>query len=394
MKKRLLCIILSAIALTACSNGDRKYVSDISEIGGEKNDIEKDDDVVKVDLISDEGFDFKYATRPLLRIQDTKTYDKDNMYIFGMGSSSGNVYVRLSLRTGKLSGLCAIPGCEHTEPECLYRQGINYPLAVEDELWFVQNDKLYSRKLSEIGEANMLADANVLFQNTYSTQFEEENFPEYPRQITGFIVTENSIFVKCSSYLFRIDRVTMKADEPIKVCDNIIYTMCVDGNTAYVTNDLNELYKIDFETRKVTKLGDKITFPSVYDGRLYYLYWGETLPWLCSASLDGTDEQRLIEDCYVNYLIKDGNVFYTQFSKSVLENISESDPENVVESRMTYICPLDTLEKRLILEFETSDIVSAPQTDRVFLFPAESDRSKNIYIVKTDGSDELTLTNE
>lgn len=391
MKKRLLCIILAATALTACSNNDRKYVSDISGIGGDNSDIGGENiEVVNIDLISDEGFDFKYAERPLLRIEDTETYDKDNMYIFGMGSSSGNIFTRLSLQTGQFSKLCAIPGCEHTEPGCLYRQGISFPLAVEDELWFVKNDKLYSRKLSEIGEANLLANANVLFQNTYSTQFEEETFPQYPNLITGFIVTGNSIFVKCSSYLFRIDRATMKADEPIKVCDNIIYTMCADGNTAYITNDLDELYMVDFETRKVTKLGDKITFPSVYGGRLYYLYWGESLPWLCSAALDGTDEQRLIKDCYVNYLIKDGNVFYTQFSKSIIDR----DPEHITESRMTYMCPLDTLEKRLISELEMDNIVSAPQIDRVLLFPMDYDYRENIYAVKTDGSDMIVLTNE
>ena len=128
-------------------------------------------------------------------------YDKDYMYFLSMGGWPNWCYAKLSLQTGELKGLCDIVGCGHTEPECLYRQDFSYRTVVGDELWFVNNDKLCSCKLSEIGKANMIAGSKVLFQNTYSTQFEKDNFREHPHLITGFNVTDDSIIIMCSNHV-------------------------------------------------------------------------------------------------------------------------------------------------------------------------------------------------
>lgn len=369
MKKRLLCIILAAIELTACSYNGKKYVLDNKITGVDIN-------AVNVNFVSDDSFVFKYAEGPKEKLQsDNISYDKDHMYIFGMGEWPGGCYAKLSLQTGELKGICDIVGCGHTKPECIYQQGINNPKVVGDELWFVKNDKLYSHKLSNIGKANMTDSSKILFQNTYSTQFEKDNFSEYPNQITGFTVTDDSIIIMCSSYLFKVDRITMKADELIKISEYINFEMCVDGNTVYLSNYLDELYKVNLEKRTVTKLGDLSNFPSVYEEKLYYIKWIESIPWLCSASLDGTDEKKLIKDCYINYLIKDGYVIYGQFA----------------ENRKTYVCSLDTLEKSLISDLEMDRITSAPQIDRVLLFSSEFEEGDNIYTVKFDGSDAIKL---
>lgn len=383
MKKQITLIFLVAIAsiMTACAQNKDTYVSlsqtDASDTSGTSLSSDSHTDS-HTDVFSDYKFDDK-NNRTIAN--SAMTFDDQYLYNFSVWGAE-HMRIKLDLKSGEIVPLCDIPACSHQTSDCINNWQIQNPIAVSDEIWHLEKNQL----ISLVGR-----EKTVLFTNTYSTEFEKINYPDMtgddvsPDQriknahllLSGFMLTEDTIYAYGPSYVFTINRDTMKAGEPIKISDNIIYSMCVHNNIAYVANDVNELYMVDFDTRNVTKLGDKIVNPSVSNEMLYYVKWIDSMPWLYSASLDGTDEQQILEDCYVNYYIRDNSVFYSQF---------------VADKDAAYLYFMDTKQKQLLYDERderVNEIVSASYIDRVFAITEDK-----ILSWRVDGSDFVSFPKE
>ncbi len=260
-------------------------------------------------------------------------------------------YYKINLKTGDVVPLCNIPGCAHdvnTNPDCINVKGFS-GTAAGDAFWTQSKGSLVEVK-DENDEKG-----TTLFTNSYHTEFEENYFEDKNniRNFADFSVFENYIYFTAPSYVFRVNRGTMTAEPYIKVCDNRILASCVDAknNAMYAVDDIAELFKIDFETGDVIKLGDNMGSPCVYGDKLYFTRYNKGIRPICVANLDGSNDEELIADGCIDYIIKDGKLFY-------------------YDSKGFFKClDLETGEETVFYEslYDVCGISSASHIDRIFL---------------------------
>lgn len=298
------------------------------------------------------------------------------------GSDITQLY-KINLQSGEVIPMCDTPGCTHEMelyPDCVCNK-YDYisPTAVGDAIWFCRN-----RKLIELKDGK----ETVLYENDYCTEFEEQLLKEYPDQKYSFDVTLGGdgdyIYAFGASYTFRINRNTMKPEQYIKITDDQISSRFVYGNKAYITDMLQELFVIDYESGEATKLGDKINNVAAYDDVLYYTRYNDGEPILYTAELDGSGEKQLLTDCYMDFFVKDGKVVY----------------HNNTGNEALHIYDLSTGEDKVIYDDweRCIGILTADHIDRIFAIGminkkaedtlADQEGTHDVVVsVRSDGSD-------
>lgn len=353
MKKHILTlsIITTLSLLTACGSSDDVYVtlsenSSDTEISSENHSA----------IIPDKPFcnvfaNYCYDGSQNNIMNSMYTFDENYLYLY-KGNNDIGQKVKLNLKSGEFEAMCDIPGCRHSDSECIYNRRMASIRAFEKEIRYISGNRLMSfdgakhttlftnNIVTQIGDASTLVNGELAPGSVISDEC----------ALGGFVIAENKTYLYGGNIVFSMDNDTFTVWTPIKTGDNIIYSMCVYNDAVYAANDVNELYIIDTKTETVKKIGDKIVNPSVFNERLYYIKWVGSIPYLYSASLDGTDEQVVLEDCYVNYVIKNGNVFFSQYSSD----------------KAFYMYSLDKNKKTKLSDIALPDVVSTEYIDRVF----------------------------
>lgn len=383
MKKHIpaLSVLMTLSLLTACQSSDDVYVtmSDSSSntaFSSDLNSLSEDSSTVAPDKpLCNVVVKYHYDGSQNNIMNSMYTFDDNYLYLF-KGIEDIGQKVKLNLQSGAVKAMCDVPGCRHSSSECIYNRQTNSIRAFEKEIRYISGNRLMSfngTKHTTLFTNNIVTQTGDVDElvNGEPAPGSDESF-EYA--LGGCVIAENKTYLFGGNIVFWLDNDTLALKKSTKVGDNVIYSMCAYSDIAYISNDVNELYMIDTKNETVKKLRDKVVNPSVYNERLYYIKWAESVPCLYSASLDGTNEQKVLEDCYVNYVIKDGNAFYSQYSTD----------------KAFYMYSLDKKEKTKLSDIVLPDVITAEYIDRVFAVCGEEIQSW----LSADGSDFIAIKYE
>ena len=272
--------------------------------------------------------------------------------------------------------LCDVAGCTHDPnifPDCINDRWFPDITAVGDELWYDYENKLVAIKDGK---------EEVIYENKYCTEYEKATYKESPndKYSLSFIAADDDhMYLFGPTYVLQLDRNTMQVSKTIDLTTEAhLWTPFVYKGSIYFCNELNEAFRTDIESGETKKLGDHINSVYVYNDTIYYTDWNGGAVILYKADLDLQNSEKLLDDCYMNFVIKDNKLFYSKKSSGEV---------------MCY--DLDTGENKLIYKDMESgvSIITADYIDRVFFigdYVDPDDTSKQydvIASVRTDGSD-------
>lgn len=377
MKKiiSIISVLIAVSLLSACGDSGDVYVSFSENSSNMDVSPERQPDTVTDRTFCNVSQNFGYDISQINIMNSQYTFDDNYLYLF-KGFDGVGQKAKLNLKNGELEALCVTPGCRHSDAECIYNRRMDSVRSFGKEIRYISGNRLMS---FESGKHTTLFTNNAVTQiGEPSTLVSGELAPGSivgdECDLGGIVIAENTTYLYGGNIIFSLDNDTFTAGNPIKIGDNAIYSMCVYNDTAYIANDVNELYMVNIKTETAKKLGDKIVNPSVYSEKLYYIKWVESIPCLYSTALDGTNDQVVLEDCYVNYVIKDGNVFYSQCSSD----------------KAFYMYSLDKKKKTKLSDIAFPDVVFAENIDRVF---AVNDDKIQSWL-SVDGSGFVTIGDE
>ena len=342
-KKYLLSLLLLLmITLNGCTSktdNSSKYV----DLDSAKQDIEEN----RLEIQND---NFLYDNKPYNVMKMNSTIDSDYFYTFE------NPHIKIDLQSGRIRYICENPGCAHTynSPNCLSYQNLSSPVATTNGIFCVQDNKVI-----------LLHDNNedIIFENSYYTDYEKETYPDNMSVLSALTIYGDCLYIIGPTYFFTYNLKTTEINGPHELCDSICMSMAVTAEYLYYSNDSLELFQQDIKTNSITKLDDKVGQVCVNNDNVYYIkyinYDTEKTPCLYRINNDGTDPQKLIEDCWVNYCIAGDHIYYQSF----------------LESRNVYVSKLDGSDKTQIkLEYNGMDL-----SDSINIFSIDS--LDNVFMV-------------
>lgn len=364
--------------------------------------------------------DYRQDTLRTGAIWRYSTFDDKYCYLYSVEGFWGDEYTdqrlqyyKIDLQSGEVSPICDTPGCTHdinNDPGCITHEWPACITAVGDAFWCLTPRSVYNHGFERQDQIiEIKGDTRtVIFENTYCTEFEELNYREDPKDkyhISCFLVDDSYIYLFGPSYAYRIDRKTMKSDEPININDDAsIDSVYMLGGKAYFTDSLDELFVIDFEAGTSVKMGDQIGLIDIYNDKLYYTRvqidqqklddymnkpydrWDydeeadreeflatRTISFYCS-DLDGSNEVKLLDDAS-SCVIKDGMLFYSQWSGD--------------KGKALRCYDLETKQEKVIYDDWKScgTIFTAEHIDRIFVRSENEKHNTVILSVRADGSD-------
>lgn len=380
--KKIICVFTaiccSCILLSGCGDKeDKKELVDLSS-------LESTFDETKSTPLDTAVTSYKQDSYKKQMIGDSSscTFSGDSMLIFtGLGcdsydsvSTSVKQLYKIDLKSGECVPMCTVPGCRHdydAGTACINNQSIRKPTAMGDAVWYISDNRIMELSGDE---------HKTVFENKYCTEYEESVYRDDETQkyvLSCFIADDDKVYLFGPTYTVRLDRATMKAEEYIPVCEAMLFSQFVCDGKAYVCNELQELFMIDYDTGAVKKLGDQINNACVYDGMLYYTRYNGGMPLLYCANADGSGEKKLAEDCYMDFVLKDNKVFY----------------HNYATGGAVRCYDLSTGEDKVIYDgmTECNCVVTAEHIDRIFAIgglqkDGQQGMCSFIVSVKTDGS--------
>ncbi len=377
MKKALsvLLALTLALGMTACKSKEKETYYEVNSEG----DIVDSELLEKVEQestpLNTKVGDYNYHSGNNLIITPyNATVDGKFMYVYSYMGDQG--YVKIDLQSGEVIPLCDVAGCTHDYdqfPDCINNREFSWITAVGDELWYSNNNKLFAIKDGK---------EEVIYENNYCTQLEEDTLKESPDQkytIYYPIVDDNYVYIFGMSYVLQLDRSTKEVLKTIDLpTEAALRTPFVYKGSIYFCNDMQEAFRTDIESGETIKLGDHVNCVYVKNDTIYYTDWNDGAVTLYKADLDLQNSEKLIDDCYMDFVIKENKIFYS----------SNSD-----EKIMCY--DLDTGESKTVYDgFDFSgSIITADYIDRVFFIgeaPNPNDETSPydvIASVRTDGSD-------
>lgn len=388
--KKALCIITaiccSSAILSSCSDKNKETIYDV----GSNYEILDSELAEELELqsapLNTVISDYKQDSykKEMLNAGASCTFDNRFMYLFNHLGTQGSIdvamkmqYYKIDLQSGDIISMCSDPGCTHNPgsyPNCINNKFFEFPTAVGDCVWYIEGNKIFELKDGKSSE---------VYENTYFTDFEIDNYkdiaPNAECGLYNLIIDDDLIYAFGPSYTFKIQRNTMEASDLVNISDDaLVLSSFIYNDKAYVCNELQELFVADYETGEVTKLGDKINTASVYNDVLYYTRYNGGKPILYTADLDGSGEKKLLDDCYMDFFIKDGKVFY-----------HNNGTGNSVRSY-----DLSTGENKDIFDDweDVSCVVTANHIDRIFAIGCNEDGESVVISVRSDGSDLWAVT--
>lgn len=367
---------LAASMLTACQSSERETYFEVNSEGEvvdselfekiEQESVPLNTKIENYSCHSDRNLFI--GTSNFITLSDKFLYNYD-----GVGNRE---YVKIDLQSGEVIPLCDVAGCTHDSddfPDCINNRNIGWITAVGDEIWYDDANKLIVMKDGK---------EEVIYENKYCTEYEEatrKNGADEKYGILFIVADDNYVYLFGFSYVVQVDRNTMKAVKTIDLpTETDLRTPVVYKGSIYFCNELQEAFKTDIESGETKKLGDHVNCVYVWNDTIYYTDWNDGAVTLYKADLDLQNSEKLLDDCYMNFVIKDNKLFYSKKSNGEI---------------MCY--DLDTGENKLIYKDIGSgaSIFTADYIDRVFFIggyvnPDDTNEKYDVIAsVRTDGSD-------
>ncbi len=356
--KKIFCIAnaLLIMSLCACNQAENEeaYV-----------DISKVEEQIANEQLNIDVVDFTYDDKPYNIMRLTTTIDSEYFYSFNYPN------IKINLESGHVQYYCNLAGCAHSELSstgCMSWQDFCSPVAAADGIYYIDNDKVCCLD----GENQI-----TILKNTYSTDYEKEIYPDCKSIITALVIKDDLLYVVCPTYFFTYNLNTEMQTEPEMISTTACNGFCVGDEYIYYTTENLELYNFEIETKKITKLDDKIGQVCTENENLYYVKYENETPVLYVAELDGSDLQKLIEDCYVNYYVADSGIYYQSFLTKECYFYSF---ENNNAIKITFNSDSDK-------EYTPSDylnIASTSSMEHIFII----DTNKNLLFIFENGNTE------
>ena len=364
---KIYALILSMLFFTGCSSSNGTYVN--------INDSTVQKDSVALDTIVG---DFSFDDKPYTIMRTERAFSKDYFYEFSL---LGNYCI--DLKSGIVSGMCHKPGCSHTDSSvgCLNNASFQSPVGSYKGLYYVSDNsvKLYSGDSSE-----------VVYENNYCTKYENEYMPDNKYALGAICYQNHSLYIIGATYFFIYDVDTDSISQPVTISDSAICSLCADEKHVYCTNENEELLYYDKENNSISKLADKTVQCCLYEGNLYYIQYEQGVPYLYSRKSPDAVPEKIIEDCYVNYCINSGYIYYQNFSSGRDMYVCRLDGSE--QKRITLFCEVYD-DNRELKEYDSQklyyistashiDHVFVSDTDDgiVFAFKAGSENYETIYL--------------
>lgn len=383
MKKALsfLTAFTLALGMTACQSSDRQTYFEENSKGEivdsallEKIEQESEPLDTKIENYScHSGRNLFLGTGNYVTLSDK--------FIYVLSLTAVPEYIKIDLQSGEVIPLCDVAGCTHDPndfPDCINNRNIGWIIAVGDELWYSNHNKIFAMKDGK---------EEVIYVNNYCTKNEETQTPDNKYSIYYPIADDNYVYIFGFAYVVQIDSSTMTTVKTIDLpTECALRTPFVYNGSIYYCNELLEAFRTDIESGETTKLGDNMYCICVKNDTLYYCAISDIEdPSLYSADLDLKKPEKLIENCYGDFVIKDNKIFYHEY------RITQPDEQNDI----MWCYDLDSGERETVYDgFSEADcIVAADFSDRVFFLGEETnpdDASKPYKViasVRTDGSD-------
>lgn len=231
---------------------------------------------------------------------------------------------KLNLNDGRIQVDCDIPGCTHTDWETCeagYYSVIHEFLAYGDTLYYASDGALYSEKNGK---------TEKLFTNTYVPDIDWEDIVA-DNAVGVYLIKDDYLYLKGLNFFYRYHLKTGEISERYDL-GKLIGTLSLDviGDKMYITSTAYEFFCYDMENKTLEKLDDMVTYIKCTENKVYYCHLDDGLNCLYSMNPDGSNRTKLIDDCYVNFMISENTVYYTSFSthKSYCVDL---DGSNIVE---------------------------------------------------------------
>ena len=278
----------------------------------------------------------------------TATYTIDDNYLYG----HSQFRYKMELSTGKVQADCNIVGCPHdvnTPGDCEAHLDCGSPVATTEGLYYLRGNQLICKRDGE---------EQVLLTNAYGTDFEKELYPENQHCIGGMMIRDDMIYLCGPSYFFTYNRKTGEIGNRRIISDSILQGMTATEEYLYFCNTNMELLQYDLQKETVQKVDDYVGQVTASDETLYYIRWEESVPVLYTANADGSNPQKLITDCYVNYCLTESHIYYQSYA----------------DKRRIFVCSIDGTEVQEIdltndgvYLNEVLNIISSDAVDHVFI---------------------------
>lgn len=358
IRKKILCMIntLMIMLLCACNNGEKKegYV-----------DIAKTKQQIANEHLNIDVVDFTYDDKPFNIMKLTTTMDSKFFYSFNYPN------MKINLENGRVQYYCNLAGCAHNEltsTGCISWQDFCSPIATIDGIYYVDDDRV-----CYIDGENQI----TIVKNTHYTDYEKEMYPDCKSIITALVIKDDLMYVVCPTYFFTYNLSTKVETEPEEISTTACNGFCVSDEYIYYTTDNLELYIFEVKTKKITKLDDKVGQVSVKNGDLFYVKYENETPFLYRAKSNGSQSQKLIDDCYVNYYVADSGVYYQSY-------LTKECYFYQFESNSSIKITFNPLSDEEYTISEYLNIISTSTTDNIFVV----DVTNNLIFVFEDGKTE------
>ncbi len=347
MKRKLfLCIAIIMVLACGCSEDKNIYV--------DPNKAKDNLTPVELNITSN---DFSMDEKPFNIMMLNSTIGSDYLYVV---SSLGNYHV--DLQSGVVKGFCNITGCAHdpnSSVGCLNYFSFSSIIAADDGFYYIDSNtvRFHSDK-----------DDIIVYENTYSTDFEEEYYPDNPNVLGALASDDDILYIIGPTYYLTYDTESKKFSDTQIISDVTIHSLCVEGDNIYYTNENDELYAFDTTKKESKKLSDKVNQVCINNGNLYYIQYENGTPFLFSMDLSSHKSTKLIENCYVNYCINGSNIYYQ----------NRSEPYKI------FVCGIDGSDPREItvdfVEYDENGDPIPYNTQRYFIF-ATSSNIDHVFII-------------
>ena len=371
---------LAASMLTACQSSDRQTYFEENSAGEivdsallEKIEQEAEPLDTKI-----ENYKQHNGRNFFLGPGNYVTLDDKFLYVYWGVGDQGKV--KIDLQSGEVIPLCDVAGCTHDRdsfPGCVNNQILCDPVAVGDELWYTDENELVAIKDGK---------EEVIYETKYCTEYEEATRKESPDQkycIAYIIVDDNYVYIFGLAYVLQLDRNTMKVLKTIDLpTEADLRTPFLYNGSIYFCNDLLEVFRTDIESGETKKLADHVNCIYVYNDTIYYTDYNGGAVILYKADLDLQNSEKLLDNCYSDFAIKDNKLFY--------HGCSQSGKQGEI------MClDLDTGESKTVYDgfSEADGIIAADFSDRVFFIgdyvnPDDTSEQYDVIAsVRSDGSD-------
>lgn len=294
-----------------------------------------------------------------------KVAEGDECYYIGINLFG---FFSLDKDTLELMPACKDATCSHTDLKCTFNKNIKCIRNYKDKILLTEGD---SNKIYELNEDTY--EMSVFYETKASgilSWFYIYNdklaYSEFDEEQNCYVYVED---METGEREIVVDR----------KCD---LSDVSDDGTIYITTSEFELYSVNIESLEKKKLTDIMARDAICkDDKLYYIQLENNSKFLCSADMDGSNEQILVEDVESFSIYGDTIYYYLDRSQDVLADGALYTADLNGESKEELISDMDNI----------NNIFFMPGIERIFVFDSVDKKPYKEYkLADFDGEDLLT----